>query len=121
MGKPIELNLDTIDGGALMELVGAELRKIADNIQDPNIKADAKRKLVITVEVLPNENRSQADLTYGTKTTMPSPKGGKTFAYIAQAEGSDHLTLFQVPPAGGQPPLFEDQGKVKPFSSAKEA
>ena len=64
MSTPTEITLANLGNGDLMECVGSELRKLCDNIADPNIKADAKRKLSITIEVKPDSKRSMAQITY---------------------------------------------------------
>jgi|GEM_PF-3325664 hypothetical protein len=114
-----EINLDVLDNGALMEQAGAELRKIFANIADPNIPQGAKRKLQISIVIKPNEKSGMAEIGYDVKTTMPGPAGGRTMAYIAQGH-DNRLALFQVPPSGGQPPLFEEKENVRPLG-AKEA
>jgi len=71
MATPTEITLANLGNGALMECVGVELRKLCDNISDPNIKADAKRKLSISIEVKPDEKRQMAQITYSVKTSIP--------------------------------------------------
>ncbi|MFQ8836331.1 MAG: hypothetical protein ACLR8L_00225 [Oscillospiraceae bacterium] len=43
--------------GAIMERADYEIAKIIDNILDPNTRASAKRKLQLTIEFLPDDNR----------------------------------------------------------------
>lgn len=103
---PIEITLATLAGGALIECASHELRKICENIADPNTKADAKRKLQINVVIEPDEKRQMAKITYDVKSNMPGPDGGKTLAIIAvDAGGTGALTLFE---AFTQPPLQTD-------------
>ena len=96
MGTPIEITLANLAGGGLMECASAELRKICENVSDPNTKADAKRKLVITVLIEPDETRQMARITYDVKSSIPGPDAGKTMAYIAMAPGSNAISLFEV-------------------------
>jgi hypothetical protein len=63
MAAPTELTLANLAGGALLECASMELRKICENIQDPNCKPDAKRKLVISVLIEPDETRQMAKVT----------------------------------------------------------
>lgn len=102
---PTEMNLANLGGGALMECAAVELRKICDNIADPNIKTDAKRKLQINIIVKPDANGQMALITYEVKTTMPGPDAGKTMAYIAFTPETREISLFEV---AAHPPLFED-------------
>lgn len=107
MAIPIEITLANLAGGALMECTTAELRKICDNIADPNCKADAKRKLQITVQIEPDETRQMARVTYEVKSSIPGPDAGKTMAYIAMTPGAEKaLSLFEVE---RHQPLFEEE------------
>lgn len=56
------VTLDTIGGGALSELFGAELARILTNIADPNTDPKAKRAVNITVSFKPNRDRDVADV-----------------------------------------------------------
>ncbi len=112
-----EITLANLAGGGLMECATAELRRICENIQDPNVKADAKRKLQIEVLIEPDEKRSMARVTYSVKASMPGPDAGKTMAYIAQDPTSKALTLFEVET---HPPLFEEpKTPLVPLATAK--
>ena len=89
-----------------MECVSVELRKICENIADPNIKTDAKRKLSISIEIKPDAKGQMAQIGYTIKSSMPGPEAGKTMAYIAMAPGSSAIGLFEVE---SHPPLFEEE------------
>lgn len=56
------VTLDTIGGGALPELFGAELARILANIADPNTDPTAKRAVTITVSFKPKADRDIADV-----------------------------------------------------------
>lgn len=56
------VTLDTIGGGALAELFGAELDRILANIADPNTDAVAKRQITIVASFKPNKDRDIADV-----------------------------------------------------------
>lgn len=40
--------------GAILERVDYEMGKVMDNIMDPNTKATAKRKISVTLELIPS-------------------------------------------------------------------
>lgn len=105
---PTELTLANLAGGALMETATAELRRIAENIQDPNTAAASKRKLVITVQLEPDETRQMVKLTYTVKADVPGPDAGKTVALVAMDPGSKCLALFE---AYTQASLFPEAGQ----------
>jgi hypothetical protein len=90
------MTLATIANGALMETATAELRRICENIQDPNTKAEAKRKLKIEILLEPNEKREHANITYTVKPEMPGPDAGKTLAVIAMDPETRSLALFEA-------------------------
>lgn len=43
--------------GAITERINYELQKVVENINDVNTKAGAKRKITVTLELLPDESR----------------------------------------------------------------
>ena len=105
---PTELTLATLAGGALLETATTELRRIAENIQDPNTAATAKRKHVITVVLEPDETRQMVKIQYSAKADIPGPDAGKTVALVALAPGCKSLALFE---AYTQQALFPEQGE----------
>jgi hypothetical protein len=90
------INLANLDGGGLMELASREFHKICDNIADPNVRTEASRKMVITIEVKPDRKGQSADLSYSVKSTLAGPDKAKTTAYIAMAPGTSDISLFGV-------------------------
>lgn len=103
MSTPTEITLANLAGGALMETATAELRRICENIQDPNVKADSKRKLKIEILLEPDETRQMVRITYQVQAAIPGPDAGKTVALVAMDPNSNALTLFE---AYQQQPLF---------------
>lgn len=53
----INLDISTLANGGVQEKINHELKKVFENIQDPNTKATDKRKLTITLTFSPNDNR----------------------------------------------------------------
>ena len=49
--------------GALEERVNLVMQQVMENIQDPNTRADKKRGITITLEFLPNTERSDIRVT----------------------------------------------------------
>lgn len=119
MAQPTQITLANLAGGGLMECAGAELRRICDNIQDPNVKADAKRKLKIEITLEPDETRQMVKVTYQVQASIPGPDAGKTVAVVAVDPESKGLALFE---AFHQPNLFEDgEQQTIPFQAAARA
>lgn len=55
--KNIDLPLSSLANGAIQEKLDGELKKVFDNIHDPNTKAEDKRTVTIKLEFAPDENR----------------------------------------------------------------
>lgn len=111
---PLEMTLANLAGGALLECATVELRKICDNIADPNVKTAAKRKLRIDITIEPDERGQTASISYEVKTVMPGPDAGRTMAHVARDPETNAISLFEVE---SHPPLFEQQPPLKPVES----
>jgi len=62
MQKPNYISLDSLAGGGLSERINRELAKVAENILDPNTKADAVRTLTVKIKIKPNKQRQAGDV-----------------------------------------------------------
>lgn len=63
-------SLDSLLDGAVAELYTRAMQEVAVNVLDPNTKATAKRKVIITLEIAPNEMRDIADMNVSIKTSL---------------------------------------------------
>lgn len=52
----ININLNSLAGGATAEQINREIERVLENIQDPNTDQTAKRKLTITMTFIPDKN-----------------------------------------------------------------
>lgn len=68
--KNIDIDLSSIAGGGLQEKFDLEVDKVFENIHDPNTKATAKRKVTITIELTPDENREVVSVTSNVKSVV---------------------------------------------------
>lgn len=60
--KSIDLPFSALAGGAIQEKLDGELKKLFENIHDPNTKAEDKRAVTIKLEFAPDENRQTVKL-----------------------------------------------------------
>ena len=58
---PKRLTLASLGGGELELLVERELKKLCENIVDPNVKTEAVRKLTVVLSVKPDKKGQVAD------------------------------------------------------------
>ncbi|OPY76096.1 MAG: hypothetical protein A4E63_00204 [Syntrophorhabdus sp. PtaU1.Bin050] len=56
------VTLDTLGKGGAQEKFDIELAKVLSNIRDPNTEWKKTRRITITVDFVPKENRAEADL-----------------------------------------------------------
>lgn len=88
--------------GAILERADYELNRIFDNIMDPNTRAAKKRKLTLTIEFLPNDERSQISYGCVVKPSLePTAPIMGTFQIVADADGCPAMVEL-VPQVPGQ-------------------
>ncbi len=88
--------------GAIEERFDLEMGKAIDNILDVNTKATAKRKIVLTVEIAPDEDRTLLAVTATAKSTLAATKPIATALYLAEdvsgtmraVESSPQIDMF---------------------------
>ena len=77
-------SLDELMGGAVSERFAGEMKRVLQNILDPNTDAKKARKIQITVTVKPNENRNSAEFHVEAKSTLAAPLPVSTSVYIGK-------------------------------------
>ena len=94
-------------GGAFLERVDYEMEKVVANILDPNTKPTKTRKITVTLELTPDDDRSKIDVSVTAKSVLaPTNPVGTTLAFM----GGDEAVLAEmVPHIPGQ--LFLDGGE----------
>ena len=72
------IKLEQFAGGAFTAQINRELKKVAENIQDPNTDATAKRKITVVMEFKPNEARDFVTTGVQAKATLAPALGAVT-------------------------------------------
>ena len=72
------INMETFANGAFTEQINRELKKVTENIQDPNTDATAKRKITVMIEFKPNEARNFVTTGVQAKATLAPALGAVT-------------------------------------------
>lgn len=62
--------LDAIARGGLVEQFNQEFDRVVENIYDPNTKAKFKRKITITMTLMPSDDRDLVETEILTKSTL---------------------------------------------------
>lgn len=108
----MEINLNELAGGGLSDRINRELQKVAENVLDPNTKADAVRTLTITLKIKPNENRQVGTAEFVVKSALVPPKGlPSMFVFDYDSEGKAVLAELTTGSDKNQLAV-NDQGKV---------
>jgi hypothetical protein len=94
--------------GAIKERVDYEMKKIIDNILDPNTDPTAKRKL--TVEFVPSGDRE--DVIFRTEVTSNLAPTSKINSQLVFAKTGDGVMVYE--PAAQVPGQLNADGEVSP-------
>lgn len=87
MDKTIKLDLPALGAGSLQEKVDKELEKVFDNILDPNTDIKTKRKLTITLTMVPDDTREVIGTSMEVKSSLAPQKGVATTVLVGQKDG----------------------------------
>lgn len=107
------VTLDTIAGGALIELFQAELTRCLDNISDINTDPVQKRTITITLELKPSVKRDTVD----TKVKCGSKLAGIIAVNTQLFVGKHNGKLIAVENDPRQGALFDQPAEPKPLAS----
>ena len=88
--------------GAIKERVDYDVAKVIDNILDLNTKAQAKRKITLTIEFAPDEDRKKIAISVTSKATLcPTNPVSTALAFVPNQKGEAQL-VEMVPQVPGQ-------------------
>jgi hypothetical protein len=89
--------------GAIMERTDYEMKKVLDNILDPNTKAAKKRTLTVTLELLPDDDRRQIQVKATSKSKLEPTNAVSTALYITgDSDTGEVAAVEMVPQVPGQ-------------------
>lgn len=88
--------------GAIQERVDYEVTKVIDNILDVNTDPNAKRKITLTIELKPDENRQFISLKASAKSTLAPVIPIGTTLGIAADQNGEMVIVETVPQIPGQ-------------------
>ena len=72
------IDMEKFANGAFTEQINRELKKVTENIQDPNTDATAKRRITVVIEFKPNEARNFVTAGVQAKSTLAPALGAVT-------------------------------------------
>ncbi|MCL5458061.1 replication terminator protein [Loigolactobacillus coryniformis] len=86
MSKKLELNikLSELANGGAQEKFNHELKRIAENILDPNTDANKKRKIVLTTTFTPSDDRNLVTIGIDVKSMLAPENGVNTLMMVGR-------------------------------------
>lgn len=88
--------------GAFLERADYEMEKVIDNILDPNTKATGKRKINLTLELVPDEDRSRIHVSVTAKSVLIPTNPVTTSLFITSNQDGEMVVAEMVPQVPGQ-------------------
>ena len=90
------INMETFANGAFTEQINRELKKVTENIQDPNTDATAKRKITVMIEFKPNEARNFVTTGVQAKATLAPALGAVTALSMGKNLKTNEVEAYEV-------------------------
>ena len=90
------INMETFANGAFTEQINRELKKVTENIQDPNTDATAKRKITVMIEFKPNEARNFVTTGVQAKATHAPALGAVTALSMGKNLKTNEVEAYEV-------------------------
>lgn len=98
--------------GAIQERVDYEVNKVIDNILDANTDPTAKRKITLTIEMKPDENRQFIRVSASAKSALaPVIPIGTTLGIAANQHG-EMVIVESIPQVPGQLSMDGEEQEV---------
>ncbi|GIO33099.1 hypothetical protein J2TS6_42400 [Paenibacillus albilobatus] len=108
----MNVDISKLAGGAMQERINRELKKVAENILDPNTKADAVRTVTISIKIKPNEARQMASSDIEVKSSLAPAKGVPT-AFVFDYDRDGKAVIKELNMAQDRDQLvLNDAGEV---------
>ena len=102
MDTNIKNSILDMANGAIKERVDYDVTKVINNILDLNTKAQAKRKITLTIEFVPDEDRKKIAISVTSKATLcPTNPVSTALAFVPNRDGEAQL-VEMVPQVPGQ-------------------
>lgn len=83
--------------GAIQERVDYEVSRVVDNVLDMNTEATAKRKVVLTIELIPDKDRRVVKVNASAKSTL-APVTPVGTSLVVTADGNGEMMLAEIVP-----------------------
>ena len=89
-------NLETFAGGELSRQINRDIEAVMRNVVDPNTDVKAKRKITVTIEFKPNEQRNFITTNVNSKHTLAPALGAVTALGVQQDLTSGAIDVAEI-------------------------
>ncbi len=83
LGEP--LSFDNLGAGVAEEKFEEALKKVLENVLDPNTRAQTAREIILRVKIKPSENRTDADVVIACDVKLAADKVFPTRIFIGKS------------------------------------
>ena len=97
MGNDVRSSLLQMAKGAIQERVDYEVSRVVDNILDMNTEAKVKRKVVLTIVMVPDDDRQVVKIEASAKSTL-APVTPVGTSLVITADGNGEMMLAEIIP-----------------------
>ena len=113
-----EIDLMTIQNGAVFDLFGEELKKVVANIADENTVANASRSITIKIDIKPDKTRRTGEVKIQTSSTLAKVKPTESFLFFDRNKEGELIALADEP--GPELPGISEGSNIKQFRAAAQ-
>ena len=97
MAQDVRSSLLQMAKGAIQERVDYEVSRVVDNILDMNTEAKVKRKVVLTIVMVPDDDRQVVKIEASAKSTL-APVTPVGTSLVITADGNGEMMLAEIIP-----------------------
>ena len=97
MANDVRSSLLQMAKGAIQERVDYEVSRVVDNILDMNTEAKTKRKVVLTIVMVPDDDRQVVKIEASAKSTL-APVTPVGTSLVITADGNGEMMLAEIIP-----------------------
>ena len=109
-----KINLETLAGGAFAEKLNEALQEVAENIQNPNTEATAKRGITVTIKFTPNKNRQMVNTQIAVSTKLAPTEAIDTEMVVGTNIKTGAVEFAEYDSTGGQMSIFDAATEAEP-------
>lgn len=113
-----------MSSGAILERVDYEMGKVLDNILDPNTKPTGKRKITVSLELIPSADRRTITVQTTSKCALVPTEPVTTSLFITGSHNGEMVVAEMLPQVPGQlgfDGTEQESPNVLKFANIKQA